>query len=304
MIDPMRTLGSLPPEHAAELVRLGPVWGTNINGFRARVVEMYTPLVAAAPKDGIAVSRDLSYGASARQVLDVFQPADARNADVVVFVHGGAFIRGSKSANGHIYDNVSYWFARQGMVAVNMEYRLAAEAPFPGGTDDVAAAVQWVARNIAGYGGNPARIFLIGHSAGGTHVASYCFDPHRGYRADPAVKGAVLVSARLKADVLPGNPNAKAVAAYFGEDAARYEACSPIGYAARSDMPVMIAIAEYENPYLDLYGVEFCQRLCEARGKVPRFIQLTRHNHTSIVAHFDSGEELLGREILDFFAGL
>jgi len=301
MIDPTRTLGSLPPEQAAELERAGPVWGTDINRFRDRVVQMYTPLVAAAPKEGIAVARDLPYGGSARQVLDVFTPDGARDADVAVFVHGGAFIRGSKSANGHIYDNVSYWFARQGLVAVNMEYRLAAEAPFPGGADDVAAAVRWLARRVGEFGGNPRRMFLIGHSAGGTHVATYCFDPRRGYAPDPGVRGAVLVSARLKADTLPGNPNAKAVEAYFGSDASRYEADSPMAHAAASDLPVMVAIAQYENPYLDLYGLEFCQRLAQARGYVPRFVQLMRHNHTSIVAHFDSGEESLGREILDFF---
>jgi len=77
-----------------------------------------------------------------------------------------------------------------------------------------------------------------------------------------------------------------------------------MAYAAEADLPVMIAIAQYENPYLDLYGLEFCQRVARARGHVPRFVQMMRHNHTSIVAHFDSGEETLGREILDFFRGI
>ncbi|MDX3904934.1 MAG: alpha/beta hydrolase [Pigmentiphaga sp.] len=304
MIDATRTLGSLPPAQAAELERAGPVWGSDINGFRDLVVRAYTPLVAAAPKDGISVARDLPYGDSPRQVLDIFQPSDAHEADVVVFVHGGAFIRGAKSFNGHIYDNVSYWFARHGLVAVNMEYRLAAEAPFPGGAEDVAAAVRWLAGHVGEFGGNPRRLFLIGHSAGGTHVATYCFDPRHGFRPDRGVRGAVLISARLQADVLPGNPNAKAVEAYFGSDTSRYEIDSPMAHAAESDLPVMVAIAQYENPYLDLYGLEFCRRLAQARGYVPRFMQLTRHNHTSIVAHFDSGEELLGREILDFFHGI
>lgn len=304
MIDPKRTLGSLPAEQAAELERLGPLWGTDINRFRDLVVKMYTPLVAAAPKEGITVTRDLPYGASARQVLDVFVPDGARNADVVVFVHGGAFIRGSKSANGHIYDNVSYWFARQGMVAVNMEYRLAAEAPFPGGAQDVAAALRWLADNVGRLGGNPQRMFLVGHSAGGTHVATYCFDRRHGFSPEPGVRAAVLVSARLKADILPGNPNAKAVEAYFGSDPSRYEVDSPMAHAGASGLPVMIAIAQYENPFLDFYGLEFCQRLAQARGIVPRFVQLTRHNHTSIVAHFDSGEETLGPEILDFLRGV
>lgn len=299
-VDPLEPFGSLPPDQAALLESIGPVWGTDINGFRDVVFNAYTPLVSAAPKDGISKQSDLPYGPSARQVLDVFQPDGSQDADVVVFVHGGAFIRGAKSSNGHIYDNVCWWFARQGCVAVNIEYRLAAEAPFPGGTEDVAAAVDWVVANIASFGGNPRRVFLIGHSAGGTHVASYCFDPNHPRRAAAEVCGAILISGRLQADVLDGNPNAKAVQAYFGDDASTYALRSPATHAAHCDLPVMVVIAEYENPYLDLYGVAFVQSLCDARGKVPRFLQMRKHNHTSIVAHFDSGEELLGREIMAF----
>lgn len=300
LIDPYRPLGSLPADKAELLESIGPIWGSDINKFRDVVFDAYTPLVAAAPKEGIAVDRDIAYGASARQVLDVFTPAGADNADVVIFVHGGAFIRGAKSANGHIYDNVTYWFARQGLVAVNMEYRLAAEAPFPGGAEDVAAAVAWAVENISRFGGNPRRIFLIGHSAGGTHVAGYCFDPHMAQRPGPEVSAAIIISGRLQADTLPGNPNAKAVQAYFGDDESTYAERSPGSHAAGSELAVMIVIAEYENPYLDLYGVAFFQRLCEARKRVPRFVQAIKHNHTSIVAHFDSGEERLGREIMDF----
>ncbi|WP_420227004.1 alpha/beta hydrolase [Pigmentiphaga litoralis] len=131
-VNPLEPLGSLPPDQAALLESIGPIWGTDINGFRDVVFNAYTPLVSATPKDGMTMHKDLAYGASARQVLDVFQPDSAHDADVVVFVHGGAFIRGAKSSNGHIYDNVCWWFARQGCVAVNVEYRLAAEAPFPG----------------------------------------------------------------------------------------------------------------------------------------------------------------------------
>lgn len=299
-IDPFEPFGSLPPDQAALLESIGPIWASDINGFRDVVFKAYTPLVAATSKEGMTVHRDLAYGASARQVLDVFQPDGAHDADVVVFVHGGAFIRGAKSANGHIYDNVCWWFARQGCVAVNVEYRLAAEAPFPGGTEDVAAAVDWVIAHIASFGGQARRIFLIGHSAGGTHVASYCFDPNHPRRAAEEVCGAVIISGRLQADVLAGNPNAKAVQAYFGDDASLYPLRSPATHAAHANLPVMIVIAQYENPYLDRYGVAFLQSLAETRGLMPRFLQMRKHNHTSIVAHFDSGEELLGREILDF----
>jgi hypothetical protein len=65
---------------------------------------------------------------------------------------------------------------------------------------------------------------------------------------------------------------------------------------------VFIAVAEYENPLLDVYGAEFLHRVAAVRGRAPRFMRLPDHNHISIVAHFNSGEETLGPEILEFFA--
>ena len=293
--------GSLPPEAAAALERIGPIWAQDISAHRDMVVAAYTPLVAAADNAGITVHRDLAYGTHRRQVLDVFVPSGgARGADVILFVHGGAFVRGSKSSNGHIYDNLPYWFARQGCVAVNVEYRLADEAPYPGGAQDVAAAIAWVQEHIAGFGGAPDRIFPIGHSAGGTHVASVLLDPVLAQHPGRRVAGAVLLSARLQADVLPDNPNAHGVRAYFGADASLYPQRAPGNHAARASVPIMIVNAQFENPYLDLYGAQFFYDLARASGCMPRFVQLPLHNHTSIVAHFNSGEEFLGREILRF----
>jgi acetyl esterase len=122
-----------------------------------------------------------------------------------------------------------------------------------------------------------------------------------------AVKDAsalVLISARLRADRLAVNPNAEAVAAYFGADAALDEIRSPASHVAQSEMPTLVAIAEHENPLLDVYGLEFAHRLAAARGHAPRVLQLAGHNHMSMVAHFDSGEDLLGREVVAFFEGV
>ena len=73
-------------------------------------------------------------------------------------------------------------------------------------------------------------------------------------------------------------------------------------YAAASRLPVFIAIAEYENPLLDVYGAETLHRIAVARGHAPRFLRLPRHNHISIVAHINTEEDTLGCEMRDFFA--
>jgi acetyl esterase/lipase len=298
-------LGTLPPHVAQMFDAIGPHWGSDINKHRDLVIEHYTPLVQAQPNAGVSVARDMAYGTDERQVLDVYTPVDAQASprDVVIFFHGGAFIRGKKSFNGHIYDNVAYWLAGQGIVAVNAEYRLAPQTSYPGGALDVVQAFRWVSQNIGKMGGRADRIFLMGHSAGGTHIASALFDPAIDRLQSSEVAGAILVSARLCADVLPDNPNAGGVRAYFGDDAALYEKRSPTTHAQSSNVPVLVAVAQHENPHLDRYGEEFYRRAsAPPRTALTRFVSLERHNHTSIVAHFNSGEDTLGEHILRFMA--
>lgn len=285
------------------LAQIGPRWVQDIRAHSQQIKEAYAPLLRAAPASGALIARDISYGSNPRQVLDLFRPratVTGAPAPVAVFVHGGAFVRGEKCTTGEIYDNVMHWFVRQGWLAANVEYRLAPEAPFPAGADDVALAMDWLHRHVIEHGGDLTRLLLIGHSAGGTHAASYCFDPTLGYLGRH-VAALALLSARLRADALPVNPNAAGVRAYFGEDASHYDQCSPVRYAGQSRLPVLIAIAEYENPLLDVYGLECAHAIAAARGRAPRLLQLRGHNHMSMVAHFNTSEEVLGRELLDFF---
>ena len=308
------SLHTLPPAAQAEMDRIGPIWGSDIQKHRDIVLKLYDSLLAAAPKDGVSITRDVAYGAHPRQILDIFKPdaasgasaaaGAAKRAPVVMFVHGGAFVRGDKRASSEVYDNVLIWFARQGYVGVNIEFRLAPEAAYPGGADDLASSIAWVKNNIAAHGGDGDKIFVIGHSAGGTHVGTYAYDPAAGYLGRD-LAGIVLVSARLAADVLPENPNAPGVRAYFGADEALYATRSPLTHItsqnAATKLPVFTVNAEYENPLLDLYGLEFAHRIATIRRHAPRYLRLTRHNHISIVAHFNTGEDLLGREMVEFF---
>src|SRR5262252_801029 len=173
----MKPLANLPEDARRLLAEIGPVWGRDIPRHRDLVLEAYRPLLRAARKAGVSVTSDIAYGGDARQVLDVYRHQQAHNAPVFIFVHGGAFVRGDKNVDGAVYANVLYYFARHGFIGVNMEYRRAPEFQYPSGAEDVAGAVKWATQNARAYGGNPERIFLCGHSAGGTHVASYAYDP-------------------------------------------------------------------------------------------------------------------------------
>jgi acetyl esterase len=281
------------------MMEIGQVWGQDIQKHRDMVLRAYGPVLARAPKDRVGVIRDIGYGSHPRQVLDCFVPTDASRAPVVMFVHGGAFVRGDKRLSDEVYDNVLYWFARQGFIGLNVQYRLAPEAQWPAGAEDLSLAIAWGRANLGRHGGDPEALFAIGYSAGGTHVATYAFDPAAGYLGRH-LKGIVLLSARLRADVSPENPNAAGVRAYFGDDTSIYENRSPLAHAAASSLPTMIAIAEFENPLLDLYGLEVAHRIAIARGRAPRFVRLAGHNHVSLIAHFNTLEDQLACAIVEF----
>jgi acetyl esterase len=222
------------------------------------------------------------------------------HAPVVAFVHGGAFVRGDKCTNEAIYGNVLNWFAARGYVGINLEYRLAPEATHPEAARDVASAMAWLAAHVANYGGDPAQIHLIGHSAGATHVASYACDPLVGNYAREAASVS-LISGRLAADISPENPNAPGVRAYFGDDPGFFAERAPMAYAHLTSKPLMLVYAEFENPLLDIYTLEFAHRVAFAKRRAPRVLRMNRHNHVSVMAHFNSGEEILGHAMIDFF---
>jgi acetyl esterase/lipase len=122
-------LANLPDPARRKLAEIGPVWGTDIQRHRDLVLEIYRPLLAAAPKAGVEVTRGIAYGSHPRHILDVYRSGQAANAPVVLFVHGGAFVRGDKDVTDEVYANVCYYFARHGYLAVNVEYRLARSIP-------------------------------------------------------------------------------------------------------------------------------------------------------------------------------
>jgi acetyl esterase/lipase len=137
--------------------------------------------------DQFELTRDLPYGAGARQRLDVYRPrAAARPAPVIVFLYGGRWQSGSKDEYRLLGDALT----RRGVVAVVPDYRLYPEVRFPAWVEDGARAVRWVRDNIARFGGDPARIFVAGHSAGAHTVALLALDGH--YLRDAGVPAGAV----------------------------------------------------------------------------------------------------------------
>ena len=301
MIEP--TAPTIPDDLRALMAQVGPHWASDIAGNVRLMIRSFDPVLAKAPKDGISVRTDIAYGEHPRQRLDVFTPGTSGSLPVVLFVHGGAFVDGDKNRSPEVYSNVLFYFARHGMVGVNMEYRLAPECPYPAGREDVARAVLWATKNISRYGGDPRRIFLIGHSSGAAHAAAYAYRPVTGpLEEDAVVAGLVVISGRVRVDARPDNPNARKVQAYYGTEIRKYDELSAVSLVNESSLPTMVAFAEYENPLLDVYCLELAYRFAQVKGRAPRVLRLAGHNHTSMIAHINTAEDRLGREIIAFIS--
>lgn len=294
-------VANMPPQVLERLAEVGPGWGKDIRGNIAKTLEVYTPILAAMPKGGVTVTRDLAYGEDPRHRLDMFRPEGKSGVPVVVFLHGGAYVAGERRLNDEVYGNVSMYFARQGMIGVNATYRLAPAAKWPAAAQDVAILVRWLKANVASQGGDPNRIYLIGHSAGATHVASYAFIRSLQPPEGTGLAGLVLMSGRYLFDPSPDDPNLKNFQAYFGADRSTYPQQSPINHVKTAPkIPTHIVIAEYDNPDLDTQGAMLMAAYCERDRACPRFTRLEKHNHLSMTFQFNTRDDALGREIVEF----
>jgi acetyl esterase/lipase len=122
------------------------------------------PLVGrTVPLGGVTGHRDLAYGENARNRIDLYVPDGLRGpVPVLLFFYGGSWQGGSKD----IYDAFGRLFAREGIVTAIADYRLYPEVKYPAFLEDGASAVAFLHEHVASYGGDPARLFVSGHSAG------------------------------------------------------------------------------------------------------------------------------------------
>ncbi|HEY5023072.1 MAG TPA: alpha/beta hydrolase [Gemmatimonadaceae bacterium] len=119
--------------------------------------------------------RELKYGPDPNQDLDLSLPTGKR-FPTVIFVHGGSLTSGDKADED--YGRVCAPFPDAGIACANVNYRLAPAHPWPAQAEDVAAAVAWVRENIQARGGDPLKLFLVGHSSGAMLVALVGTDEH------------------------------------------------------------------------------------------------------------------------------
>ncbi len=141
----------------------------------------------------VRVVKDINYAGSSlsENTLNIYHKKDGQqNQDVIIFIHGGSWSSGKKE---------TYWWlgrnlAKKNIVTAVINYPLAPKATFKEMAFASAQAVKWVRDSISVYGGNPSRIFLMGHSAGG-HLCELINTDLQYFKAvniDNPVKGVIL----------------------------------------------------------------------------------------------------------------
>jgi len=190
-------------------------------------------LNSTVDQNGFSSRTGLVYGGDDRQKLDVHIPNHApQNADVVVFYYGGRWQYGSKQEYAFVVDALT----SKGFVTVIPDYRLYPQVDWQAFVQDGANAYQWVYKNIQKFGGNPRRIFVMGHSAGAHISAMVAVDDSLLDKATKRPCGFVGLAGPY--DFLPiDQPDIRRVFASESD----LQKTQPISYASRDD-PAMLLI--------------------------------------------------------------
>jgi acetyl esterase/lipase len=249
----------------------------------------YSEQSALAARVPVAV-RDCAYGPDPRNRLDLYGAMAGEHRPVLLFVHGGGFVMGDKGGDAWPNAAVGRMAAEAGFVGAVMNYRLAPDHAWPAGSQDVGAAVGWLRADAARHGGDPDRIVLCGTSAGAVHLAGYLK-----LRPDAAhVRGAVLLSGLYGYTRLDGRDGL-----YYG-DAADYAERMPRDAVVATDLPLLVASAQFDPPRFQAEFLGLLTERLERHGAMPRSYIASGHNHYSMAMHLGTSDCRLSDEIVNF----
>lgn len=244
----------------------------------------------------VTFARGLRYGASEVNVLDVAtgEAKATTPRPILLFVAGDDFTGDSAAPDlvRELQDQAMCFAARNGMIGVRVNYRLAPAAQWPSGARDVAAALSWIHQNVDLFNGDVREIVAVGYAAGAFHVASLLAHPELQGK-DTDVAGVVLVSGIYRAC----KDASESEKAYLGSDAGQYDERSAFPGILKVDDPVVLAWAAADPAELVAQGEALQQQLCEA-GHCPRTTILRNRDGIASVFGLDGSPDSLAEPTL------
>ncbi|WP_375559762.1 alpha/beta hydrolase [Bernardetia sp. OM2101] len=186
---------------------------------------------------------------------------------VLVFVHGGNWNSGDKETYNFFGRN----FAKKGIVTVVVGYTLSPKANYDDMAKQIAAAINWTKENIAEYNGNPDKIFLTGHSAGGHLIALSTMNPKYEVK-DNTISGLILNDAAgldmynyLQKDPPTSNSNYDTT---WTKDPETWKKASPIYYIDEQTSPIMLYLGKKTYESIKVSNRDFVDSLHQFQPNV------------------------------------
>ena len=284
--------------------------------------------------------RDLAYKCGLadpfRHRLDLYLPKDKKDFPVVVLVHGGSWTMGDNRCCG-LYSSVGQFLASQGIGVAMPNYRLSPAVKHPEHARDVAQAAAWTHANIHKYGGDPQRLYLAGHSAGG-HLAALLATDQTYLRASGMktrdIKGVIAISGvyhippgeqrfaiggsgpraanfeqmfPFRGDSPPSFRNqlpgvsvqSNVFSPVFGNTRRECDLASPLMHVHKGAPPMLILVAEHDLPTLSEMASEFHRALLR-HGCEVRLLKLANRNHSSLMFSVIRPEDPAAQAMLQF----
>jgi arylformamidase len=264
--------------------------------------EKERPSQAVVTAENGELKADVPYGKDEKQKLDLYLPRGVKNAPTLIFIHGGEWTRHDKA-------EVSYkpkFLNEHGIIFASINYRLSPAAKHPDHADDVASAIAWVRSHAEEFGGDPKKIFLMGHSAG-CHLATLvALDPR--YLAKvgmrPAdLRGVVAWSGGaydLVQKVKDGGMYADYIKKAFGDSEDAWRDASPVAHVGdvQAGPPFLFISIEAGNA-----SHKAAERLAgmirEAKGKADSKL-IEGRDHFNANHLLGAPEDKTGKVLLDF----
>jgi acetyl esterase/lipase len=177
---------------------------------------------------------DIAFDAGHGLALDVYAPRTADQAPVVVFFYGGSWESGKRGWYRYVGDAL----ASNGIVAVVPDYRKYPEVRFPEFVRDGARAVAWARAHAREFGGDPSRLFVMGHTAGGQIAALLAVDKR--YLAEVDMQPRELAGMVGLAGAYAFLPFAEAESRIFGSDRQSLHDSQPIEFVDGDEPPLLL----------------------------------------------------------------
>jgi acetyl esterase/lipase len=248
------------------------------------------------------------------QHLDVYVPATTVRMPVVLLIHGGSLEEAGERRNSPMYAPVCPGLARRGILCATMDYRLAPSYRWPAMPQDVAAAVRWLKDSIAARGGDPERIFLIGHSSGCHLAAVVALDTS--YLVEQGLhSGALAGVVAMGCTLAPWDTAGRAVTQIqleqaFARDEAERRVYGSLAWRLRANPslwvgsqapPFLVLVAESERymPSILEEGARFV-RLLRERGRSGDLRILSGRRHVTTTTGFGDPADVVANLVAEF----